>query len=340
MARGGLFMDPLSCLAMNPSPPASRPFGPPIVIAHRGASGYLPEHTFAAKAYAHALGADYLEQDVVLTRDDVPVVFHDLVLEEVTNVATVFPGRRRADGHWYLIDLDFAELSQLSVNDRVNPSSGEATYPERFGEHLPLRIRSLAQELAFIRGLNRSTGRHAGIYTEVKSPAWHRAEGKDLSPIVLATLADFGYTTAGDDVWLQCFDDAELLRIKGELGCKLRLVQLIGENEWHEAPTDYDAMRTPAGLARVASYAAGIGPWIPQVVQWPAPGAAPVCSRLVSDAHAAGLAVHPYTFRLDQLPDNAGSAAAAHQGLFELADVDGLFSDFPDLTLAALGRGR
>ncbi len=323
---------------MHPSPSASRPFGPPIVIAHRGASGYLPEHTFAAKAYAHALGADYLEQDVVLTRDDVPVVFHDLVLEEVTDVANVFPGRKRDDGHWYVIDLDYAELSQLSVHDRVNPTSGEATYPERFGEHLPLRIRSLAEELTFIHGLNRATGRRAGIYTEVKSPAWHRAAGKDLSPLVLGTLADFGYRTADDDVWLQCFDDAELLRIKGALGCRLRMVQLIGENAWHEAATDYDALRTPAGLARVATYAAGIGPWIPQVVQWPAAGAAPVCTSLVRDAHAEGLAVHPYTFRVDQLPEHAADAAATHRALFELAGVDGLFTDFPDVTLAALGR--
>ncbi len=323
---------------MNPSLPVIRRFGPPLVIAHRGASGYLPEHTFAAKAYAHALGADYLEQDVVLTRDDVPVVFHDLVLEEVTDVAQVFPGRARADGHWYVIDLAYAELSQLSVHDRIDPASGAATYPQRFGEHLPLRIRSLAEELAFIRGLNRATGRHAGVYTEVKSPGWHRAAGKDLSPLVLGALADFGYTSADDDVWLQCFDDAELLRIRDRLGCRLRLVQLIGENSWHEAPTDYDLLRTPAGLARVAGYAAGIGPWIPQVVCWPAPGAAPVFSSLVSDAHAAGLAVHPYTFRADQLPDNAADAAAVHRALFEGAGVDGLFTDFTDLTLAALGR--
>jgi len=325
---------------MDPSPPNPAPARTPIVIAHRGASGYLPEHTFAAKAYAHALGADYLEQDCVLTRDDVPVVFHDLVLEEVSDVADVFPERRRADGHWYVIDFDFAELGQLSVHDRVNPASGESSYPGRFGELLPLRIRSLAEELAFVRGLNHSTRRPAGVYTEVKSPAWHRAEGKDLAPRVLETLAEFGYRTADDDVWLQCFDDAELLRIRERLGCRLRLVQLVGENDWNEAATDYDALRTPAGLARVAGYAAGIGPWIPQVVQWPAAGAAPAYSTLVADAHAAGLAVHPYTFRADQLPEHATDAAAVHRALFEVAGVDGLFTDFPDVTLAALGRRR
>ena len=323
---------------MNPSPSTAGPAHRPIVIAHRGASGYLPEHTFAAKAYAHALGADYLEQDCVLSRDDVPVVFHDLVLEEVTDVATLFSARRRGDGHWYVIDFDLAELRQLSVHDRVNPTNGDSTYPERFGEILPLRIRSLAEELTLVRGLNRSTRRHAGVYTEVKSPAWHRAEGKDLAPRVLETLADFGYRTADDDVWLQCFDDAELLRIRDTLGCRLRLVQLVGDNDWHEAATDYDALRTPAGLARVASYAMGIGPWIPQIVQWPAPGAEPVYSTLVRDAHAAGLAVHPYTFRSDQLPTHAPDGATVHRALFEVAGVDGLFTDFPDVTLAALGR--
>ncbi len=323
---------------MNASPSPARPFGPPIVIAHRGASGYLPEHTLVAKAYAHALGADFLEQDVVLTRDDVPVVFHDLVLEEVTDVEQLYPGRQRSDGHWYVIDFDYAELRELTVRERIEASNGAASYPGRFHERLPLRIQSLAEELAFVRGLNATTGRRAGVYTEVKSPAFHRAAGKDLSPLVLATLADFGYRGADDAVWLQCFDAAELARIRFELGSRLRLVQLIGENDWHEAATDYDDLRTPAGLARVAAYAGGIGPWIPQVVRWPRPGAAPEFTTLVADAHAAGLAVHPYTLRVDLLPEHAPDTTAVHRALFDTAGVDGLFTDFCDVTLAYLGR--
>jgi len=310
----------------------------PIVIAHRGASGYLPEHTLVAKAYAHAVGADYLEQDVVLTRDDVPVVFHDLILEEVTNVAVRFPERRRSDGHWYVIDLDFAELQTLQVHERVMPATGAPVYAGRFHERLGLRIRSLAEELAFIRGLNAATGRHAGIYTEVKSPAWHRAEGKDASPIILATLAEFGYTGPDDDVWLQCFDAKELLRIKQDLGCRLRLVQLIGENDWLESDNDYDAQRTTDGLTQIATYASGIGPWIPHIVTWPSHGAAPVFSTLVADAHAAGLEVHPYTFRTDDLPAHAPDADAVHHALFANAGIDGLFTDFSDVTLRYLGR--
>jgi glycerophosphoryl diester phosphodiesterase len=323
---------------MTASPSPARPFGAPIVIAHRGASGYLPEHTLVAKAYAHALGADFLEQDVVLTRDAVPVVFHDLVLEEVTDVEQLFPGRRRGDGHWYVIDFDYAELRELSVRERVALAGGAAVYPRRFHERLPLRIHSLADELALVRGLNAATGRRAGVYTEVKSPAFHRAAGQDLSPLVLGTLADFGYRGRADAAWLQCFDAAELARIRFELGCSLKLVQLIGENDWHEAATDYDDLRTPAGLARIAGYAEGIGPWLPQVVRWPRPGAAPEFTTLVADAHAAGLAVHPYTLRVDQLPEHAPDATAVHRALFETAGVDGLFTDFSDATLAFLGR--
>jgi glycerophosphoryl diester phosphodiesterase len=323
---------------MSPSPSLARPFGPPIVIAHRGASGYLPEHTLVAKAYAHALGTDFLEQDVVLTRDDVPVVFHDLVLEEVTDVERRYPARQRDDGHWYVIDFDYAELRELEVRERAETASGAAVYPGRFHERLPLRIQSLAEELAFVRGLNAATGRRTGVYTEVKSPAFHRAAGKDPSPVVLGTLAEFGYRTRADAAWLQCFDAAELARIRFELGSALKLVQLVGENDWHEAATDYDDLRTPAGLARVAAYADGIGPWIPQIVRWPRPGAAPEFTTLVADAHAAALAVHPYTFRVDQLPAHAPDAAAVHRALFETAGVDGLFSDFCDVTLAFLGR--
>jgi len=323
---------------MSASPSQAPAFGPPIVIAHRGASGYLPEHTLVAKAYAHALGTDFLEQDVVLTRDDVAVVFHDLVLEEITDVEQRYPGRARADGHWYVIDFDYAELRQLEVRERVTLESGAPAYPGRFQERLPLRIQSLAEELAFVRGLNAATGRRTGVYTEVKSPAFHRAAGKDLSPIVLATLAEFGYRGRADGAWLQCFDAAELARVRFELGSALRLVQLVGENAWHEAATDYDDLRTPAGLTRVAAYADGIGPWIPQIVRWPHRGADPEFTTLVADAHAAGLAVHPYTFRVDQLPEHAPDADAVHRALFETAGVDGLFTDFCDVTLAFLGR--
>lgn len=318
-----------------PKPPTPGP----IVIAHRGASGYLPEHTLVAKSYAHALGADYLEQDVVLTKDDVPVVFHDLELEAVTDVEQVYPDRRRADGSWYVVDFTYAELQRLTLHERVQPGSGAPVWPGRFRERgVRLRIPSLAEELALVRGLDAATGRDVGVYTEVKSPAWHRAQGKDPSPIVLRTLADFGYRRRTDRAFVQCFDHAELVRMRTELKTDLKLVQLIGENAWAESATDYDRLRTREGLREVARHADGIGPWIAHVVTWPRDGGAPVYTDLVDDAHAAGLVVHPYTLRIDQLPPNAPDVDAVHRALFENARVDGLFTDFPDRTLRALGR--
>jgi glycerophosphoryl diester phosphodiesterase len=266
-------------------------------------------------------------------------VFHDLMLEEVTDVATVYPARRREDGHWYVLDFSFDELQRLTVHERIDPKTGAPAWPARFHPRgLPLRIPSLDEELAFIRGLNAASGREAGVYTEVKSPAWHRERGKDPSPIVLRTLAAHGYRTRADRAFVQCFDAGELRRLRTDLRCELALVQLIGENAWAEGPDDYDAMRTAAGLREVATYADGVGPWIPHVVAWAAPGAPPVATSFVADAHAAGLVVHPYTFRLDALPANAPDAAAAHRALFELARVDGVFTDFADWTVRALGR--
>src|SRR5512136_2030826 len=104
----------------------------PVVIAHRGASGYLPEHTLEAKVLAHAMGANFLEQDVVLTTDDVPIVMHDIQLETISDVAQRFPDRKRANGHYYALDFTLAEIKQLHANERINPKTGRAAYPNRF----------------------------------------------------------------------------------------------------------------------------------------------------------------------------------------------------------------
>lgn len=300
----------------------------PIVIAHRGASGYLPEHTLAGKELAHAMGADYLEQDVVLTRDDVPIVLHDVYLESVTDVAAHFPQRRRADGHFYAIDFDLTELRRLGVHERIDPSTGLPLYPDRHAhKQSRFAIAALAEEIELIHGLNAVTGRRAGLYTEIKAPGWHRQHGRDISRIVLELLAQYGYRTRDDALWLQCFDAVELKRIRTELGSALKLTQLIGENEWGEADVDFERLRSAAGLRAVARYAQGVGVWIPHVVRWRDGGAE--FSSLVADAHAAGLSVHVYTLRRDQLPAGAPDFEAVHAALTR-AGVDGVFSDFPD----------
>lgn len=290
----------------------------PLIIAHRGASGYLPEHTLAAKALAYAQGADYLEQDVVLSKDGVPVVQHDVTLDSTTDVATRFPGRQRADGSFYAIDFTWAELRQLRVVERFHPKTGKAVYPRRFPSGVgEFRINTFEEELQFIQGLNRSTGRKVGIYPEVKLAGWHRREGQDISKAVLAVLAKHGYATKTDLCFIQSFELEELRRLRGELGWKGRLVFLTGgKSTW----TD-----TPEGLRELAQVVDGIGPPLSAVAE------GRVLTGLVARAQAAGLQVHPYTLRNDALPKGFGSGRDCFDFLSREAKVDGLFTDFPDV---------
>ena len=311
----------------------------PLVIAHRGASAYLPEHTLAAKAAAHLVGADYIEQDVVLSRDGVPVVLHDLYLDAVTDVARVFPDRRRADGRFHAMDFSWAELRRLSVHERVNPATGKAKYPGRFPPEAALfRIHTLDEEISLIQGMNASTGRTAGIYVEIKNPAAHRAAGLDITRIVRETLHRRGYRERADPAIIQSFDPSALRRLRKELGCRLRLVQLLAENRWGMSEADYDAMKTPAGLRGVATYADGIGPWIGQMLTGTDGEGRPELSSLVADAHRAGLVVHGYTLRHDALPSGVSDFPELLRILFQEAGMDGAFTDSPDRVPAFPGR--
>jgi len=289
----------------------------PINIAHRGACAYLPEHTLPAKALAYGMQADFIEQDVVLTKDDKALVIHDIHLDTVTDVAEKFPGRAREDGRYYALDFTLAEIRTLKACERFDIASGTAVFDGRF----PLwksdfRLHTLEEEIELIQGLNKSTGRNVGIYPEIKDPAWHREQGHDISPVVIRILADYGYTKAADNIYLQCFDFDELKRIKNELKCKLKLIQLTEE--------DFD-------LADVASYAYGIGPWIKQLITGLDKDGRPIISDLAAKAGAHGLKIHPYTFRVDGLPAGM-SADQLLDTLFNQIGVDGIFSDFPDVS--------
>lgn len=302
-----------------------------LVIAHRGASGYVPEHTLAAKALAYGMGADYIEQDVILTKDDHPVVLHDIHLDTVTNVSEVFPKRARDDGRFYAVDFTLAELKSLRVTERIDLETKSAVYPNRFPVgSSSFQIPTLAEEIELIQGLNKSTGRNVGIYTEIKAPAWHRKQGKEISKVVLDVLYRYGYRDKTDKAYLQCFDPAETKRIRFELGCTLKLVQLIAENDWDEAPADFDQLRTAEGIKEIATYADGVGPWMPHVVHGRDEEGKPALTSLVEDAHKHGLEVHPYTFRADALPDYVTSFEELLRIFFLEAGVDGVFTDFPD----------
>jgi glycerophosphoryl diester phosphodiesterase len=307
--------------------------GKPVIIAHRGASGYLPEHTLPAKVLAHAMGADFLEQDVVLTKDDVPIVMHDIQLETISDVAQRFPDRKRANGRYYALDFTLAEIKQLHAHERVNPKTGKAVYPDRF----PLgwssfQIPTLEEELQLIQGLNKTCHRVAGIYPEIKSPAWHRKQGHDISRIVLPILRRYGYATKQDPCWVQCFEADEVKRIRTELGWEGHLLLLLQANRKNPDGSNGEAWFTPAGMAELAKVADGIGPDLSAIVAGDSKANRKV-TDFVKDAHAAKLVVHPYTLRADDLPKFADSMNDALQVLFTEAKLDGLFTDFSDVAV-------
>lgn len=298
-----------------------------IVIAHRGASGYLPEHTLEAKAMAHAMNVDFIEQDLVLSKDDIPIVIHDIYLDDVTNVSQVFPDKKRNDGRFYVIDFMFEELKKLQVSERFDPKTGKQVYPNRFPKGKgSFRLHSLQEEIELIQGLNKSTNKNIGIYPEIKAPKFHQKEGKKLTEIVLKILSDYGYKTKKDWCILQCFDAKELERIRKELHSDLFLVQLI---EFAEETKKLDYF---------ATFADGIGPWYRQILdkkvdeKW-------TFTNLVSDAHRLGLKVHPYTFRADQLNEFSSFDELLETVLIE-ANVDGVFTDFPDLVVHFLNEKK
>lgn len=333
----------------------------PIIIGHRGASGYRPEHTLAAYALAIDMGADFIEPDLVSTKDGVLVARHEnyiggdadaLVGEDSTDVASrpEFADRKTTkliDGvsltGWFTEDFTLAELKTLRARERLpGLRAKSASFNGAFD------VPTLQEIIDLVRAREAATGRTIGIYPETKHPSYFDAIGLSLEELLVAVLSANGYDSADDAIFIQSFEVANLKQLNALTG--VRLVQLLGDAgrpwdfELAGDPRSYDDMTTPAGLAEIAGYADGIGPNKGRVIPVVA-GVLSAANDLVMNAHAAGLVVHPYTFRSENafLPDSlraAGGAAmhgdhAAEYRQFLKAGVDGMFSDYPDHAVRA-----
>ena len=293
----------------------------------------MPEHTLAAKAMAYAMGAHYIEQDVVMTKDEVLIVLHDVTLDRTTDVAEKFPDRSRDNGRYYAIDFTLAEIRSLSATEGFGREGDRKIqgYRNRFPlDSSSFRIPTFEEELQLIQGLNVSTGKDVGIYPEIKQPEFHRSEGKDISTAVVKILKQYGYTSKSHKVFLQTFSFEELKKIRNEIlpkaGIDLNLIQLIGSE------ASYPWMFEKDGMEKLAGFADGIGPAKGLIISRESTTSNLEITPLVSRAHAAGLKVHPYTYRMDpgQVPSYASEfQELLRQHYFE-ADVDGIFTDFPD----------
>jgi glycerophosphoryl diester phosphodiesterase len=296
---------------------------PKLVIAHRGASGYLPEHTLPAYALAYGLGADYIEQDVVMTRDGVLIALHDVTLQNTTNVEELFPARAREHSEWFAADFTLDEIKQLSAEERL-----EGRFRQ---DSQGFEIPTLEEVVQMIQELNRLTGCEVGIYPEMKEPAFHRDEGLPIEAALLELLTEYGYEGADANVFVQSFEPDSLKFMRSTLGTTLPLVQLIGTE------AVFTPLITAAGLDDIATYADGIGPsksLIEDENGRPING-----NELVQLAHARGLVVHPYTFRADQVPAVYDDLQQELRRFYFRYGADGVFTDHPDVAVRLLQQG-
>lgn len=327
-----------------------------LVIAHRGASGYLPEHTLESKALAFGQKADYLEQDLAMTKDNKLIVIHDHFLDGLTDVAKKFPNRARKDGRFYVADFTLKEIKTLEMTENFKVEKGKQVqvYPNRFPmwkSHFT--IHTFEEELEFIQGLEKSTGKKIGIYPEIKAPWLHHQEGKDIALETLKVLKKYGYDSKDDLVYLQTFDFNELKRIKTELlpklGMDLKLVQLVAYTDWHETEEknaqgkwvnyDYDWMHKTGAMAEIAKYADGVGPgWYMLVDDKNSKLGDIKYTPMAQDIAQNKLELHPYTVRKDALPTFFTDVNQMYDALFNKAGATGIFTDFPDTAVEFLKK--
>ena len=346
--------------AAEPPRPPAPPAGPqatvePTVVGHRGASGYRPEHTLEAYRLAVALGADYVEPDLVPTKDGVLVARHENEIGGTTDVATrpEFADRRTTkvvDGvsftGWFTEDFTLAELKTLRAKERIPDIRPQNTAYDGLYE-----VPTLQEVIDLTREESRRTGRTIGIYPETKHPTYFDSIGLSLEEELVRVLTRNGLNRPNAKVFVQSFETTNLRELAGPLKLRTPVVQLIaGSGAPYDLvaagdPRTYADLITPAGLAEIATSADGIGPDKNRVIPRDASGALTSPTTLVDDAHGAGLLVHPYTFRSENTflpldfrsgtdPRAYGDAIAEYLVFYEVG-VDGVFSDNPDVAVAA-----
>lgn len=327
------------CAADPVTAPPTLDGRPPIVIAHRGASGERPEHTIAAYRLAIEQGADFIEPDLVLTKDGVLVARHENEISETTDVAQrpEFAARKatktidgRAVTGWFTEDFTLAELKTLRARERL-PKLRATTYDGQFD------VPTFEEILTLLAEVNRGRETPIGVYPETKHPGYFTAIGLPHEAPLLALLERFGYRGRQAPVYIQSFEVRNLIDLRAKTD--LPLIQLMdAEGGPPDMPgTSYAAMAQAEGLKRIATYADGIGPNKAMVIPRGALGSLGQPTTLVRDAHAAGLKVHPWTFRRENyflpLGNKGGVNPAAHGDLgaeiaaYLATGIDGLFSD-------------
>lgn len=294
-----------------------------MVIAENGVGEGLPAYSLPAVTLAATRNVDYLELPLVMTGDDQLLVYPDITLNTLSGVDELFPGRKRADGNSYAIDLTLNEIRQLRL---------QAT-PETDPFALSFAIPTLKEQLGLLHKLSVLQNKRIGLVLEIKAPAFHRKAGKDISKTLLDTLALFGYTEKESNIYLQCCDADELQRIYHQLlpekKMHLPLIQLIAADRQSGSDkkrSDYDWLFTNVGLRMVAGYATAIG--LPPAAIADSEGN-PLLEKFIGEAHNYGLKVlaYPVNGQKDQLPAFAADYSALLDFYFTRTSIDGIYTD-------------
>jgi glycerophosphoryl diester phosphodiesterase len=297
----------------------------PLIIGHRGASGHRPEHTLEGYRLAAEMGADFIEPDLVSTKDGVLIARHENEIGGTTDVEVKFPARRTTrtiDGQtisgWFTEDFTLAEIKTLRARERL-PFRSHA-YDGQFA------IPTFDEVIELAQRLGRELSRPIGVYPETKHPTYFRGIGLPLEEKLIASLAKHGWDRKDAPVFIQSFEPDSLRLLRGKTS--VSLIQLTSDASMLDA----------AGLKRIAAYADGIGPEKRLVVPIGADGSVGAPTDLVQRAHAAGLLVHIWTIRVDKqfLPAGYHGRAEAEFEQFRDLGVDGIFTDFPDVAAKVL----
>jgi glycerophosphoryl diester phosphodiesterase len=297
----------------------------PLIIGHRGASGHRPEHTLEGYRLAAEMGADFIEPDLVSTKDGVLIARHENEIGGTTDVEVKFPARRTTrtiDGQtisgWFTEDFTLAEIKTLRARERLLFRSH--AYDGQFA------IPTFDEVIELAQRLGRELNRPIGVYPETKHPTYFRGIGLPLEEKLIASLAKHGWDRKDAPVFIQSFEPDSLRLLRGKTS--VSLIQLTSDASMLDA----------AGLKRIAAYADGIGPEKRLVVPIGADGSVGAPTDLVQRAHAAGLLVHIWTIRVDKqfLPAGYHGRAEAEFEKFRDLGVDGIFTDFPDVAAKAL----
>lgn len=327
----------------------------PLVIGHRGACGYRPEHTLAAYELAARTGADYIEPDLVTTSDHVLIARHENEISGTTDVASrpEFASRRTTktiDGRpvsgWFTEDFTLAELKTLRAVERIPELRQRNTLYNGLFE-----IPTFDEVLRLRERLTRELRREIGVYPETKHPTYFAQIGLALEAPLAAALRRHGLDRRNAPVFVQSFEAANLRELHDRHRMRVPLVFLAsGSGRPFGDPTSYDDYVTPDGLRELARFCGGLGPVKDRIIGRRADGTLGEPTSLVADAHAAGLVVHPWTFRAENqfLPADMRSGtdpaafgqALKEQMIYMGTGIDGLFTDHPDVTVVARRLAR